>query len=66
MLQVRQLWMISFRLCDENILRGSVNDEKYDEIKHLKKGYVYEYYARIVDNFKDYEKISRMESGIYL
>lgn len=27
MLQVRQLWMISFRLCDENILSGSVNDE---------------------------------------
>ena len=33
----------------------------YDKIKHLKKEYVYEYYTRIVDNFKDYEKISRVK-----
>ena len=33
----------------------------YDKIKHLKKEYVYEYYTRIVDNFKDYEKITRVK-----
>ena len=31
----------------------------YDEIKYYKKEHVYEYYTRIVENFKDYDKITR-------
>ena len=31
----------------------------YDRIKGYRKEYVYEQYTRIVENFKDYEKISK-------
>lgn len=33
----------------------------HDEVKYLKKDFVYEQYTRIVENFKDYEKISRVK-----
>lgn len=33
----------------------------YDEINGLKKEYVYEQYTRIVENFKDYEKITKVK-----
>lgn len=39
----------------------------FDEIKFLKKSYVYEQYTRIVKETKDYEKITKMKmlSAIY-
>ena len=33
----------------------------YEEINHLKKGYVYERYTRIVHDFKDYDKITKVK-----
>lgn len=33
----------------------------YDEIKYFRKDYVYEQYVRIVDEFKDYEKITKVK-----
>lgn len=33
----------------------------YDEIKRFKKEYVFEKYTRIVDNFKDYDKITKIK-----
>lgn len=33
----------------------------YEEIKHFKKEYVYERYTRIVNNFKDYDKITKVK-----
>ena len=33
----------------------------YDEINNLKKEYVYEQYTRIVEDYKDYEKITRVK-----
>lgn len=33
----------------------------HDEVKYMKKDFVYEQYTRIVENFKDYEKISRVK-----
>ena len=32
----------------------------YEEINHLRKEFVYEQYTRIVEDFKDYEKIVKM------
>lgn len=33
----------------------------YEEINHFKKEYVYERYTRIVSNFKDYDKITKVK-----
>lgn len=33
----------------------------YDEINHFRKEYVYEQYTRIVENFKDYEQITKVK-----
>lgn len=33
----------------------------YDEINGFRKEYVYEQYTRIVEDFKDYEKITKVK-----
>ena len=33
----------------------------YNEINHLRKDYVYDNYTKIVDDFKDYEKITKVK-----